>query len=101
MRSIRRASSIRGRSTARGAAAHLDDEVLVRGALRDTVNATAPRMTAAPTSIVGVTSSFSTSAPRTTATTGLTYAYVATVDTGACWRSHVYAEKATMEPNTT
>src|SRR5438093_13767625 len=65
------------------------------------MNATAVTMTNAPATIAGVIGSPRKSAPRITATTGFTNAYVATSDTGACCSSQVYAVKATMEPNTT
>ena len=49
----------------------------------------------------GVIGSDSSTAPRATATTGFTYAYVATIDTGACCRSQMYAVKPAHEPKTT
>ena len=68
---------------------------------RETMNATAARMSAAPAIIVGVIGSLRNTVPRKTATTGLTYAYVDTSDTDAFCKSQVYAEKATSEPNAT
>jgi hypothetical protein len=58
-------------------------------------------MIAAPTRIDGVICSDRIAHPRNTAMTGLTYAYVETVESGAWWRSHVYALKARSEPKTT
>ena len=57
-------------------------------------------MTAAPITIDGVIGSARITAPSTTATTGLTNAYVETRDTDAFCRSQVYALYATSEPNT-
>src|SRR5712691_13208789 len=65
-----------------------------------TMKATAATMMAAPADVVGVIGSESTSAPRITATTGFTNAYVATSDTDAFCKSQVYALYATSEPNT-
>src|SRR5712691_9704545 len=64
-----------------------------------TMKATAATMMAAPADEVGVIGSESTNAPRITATTGFTNAYVATSETEACCRSQVYALYATSEPN--
>ncbi len=57
-------------------------------------------MIAAPRNVVPVISSSSTSQPSTIATTGFTYAYVATFEIGAFCSSHAYAVNATQEPNT-
>ena len=53
------------------------------------MNATEATITAAPIRVSAVISSESTIQPRNTAITGLTYAYVDTRDTGACWSSQV------------
>src|SRR5690349_21311540 len=63
--------------------------------------ATAPTTTAPPTRIPGVTSSERISQPRNTATTGFTYAYVATSEIGATLSTQTYAVNATTEPNVT
>ncbi len=56
-------------------------------------------MSAAATAVRAVTAS-PTRAPRTTATTGFTNAYVDTRADEVTWRSHTYALNATMLPNT-
>ena len=45
-------------------------------------------MIAAPISVIGVITSSRISQPSTIATTGFTYAYVATREIGAFWSSH-------------
>ena len=45
-------------------------------------------MIAAPATVIGVTASSRISQPRKIATTGFTYAYVATLEIGAFWSSH-------------
>src|SRR5687768_1883547 len=59
-----------------------------------TMNATEETITAAPPSTKAVSSSDRTNHPRNTAITGFTYAYVATLETGACCKSHTYAVNA-------
>ena len=54
-----------------------------RGASLRTTSATAATITAAPATVTGVITSPSTSQPSTIATTGFTYAYVATLPSGA------------------
>ena len=53
------------------------------------MKATEATITAAPISVSAVIFSDSTIQPRKTAITGFTYAYVETLDTGACCSSQV------------
>src|SRR4051812_11767659 len=69
--------------------------------MRVTMNATAAMMSAAPAMVAGAIASPRKTVPRNTATTGLTYAYVETRDTGAFCSSQVYAEYASSEPKST
>ena len=56
-------------------------------------------MIAEATPICAVNFSLANSQPSKTATTGFTYAYVESSDTGALCSSHPYATKPTSEPN--
>ena len=65
-----------------------------------TISATAPTITAPATSVRGSSGSLRIAVPRITATTGLTYAYVAIQGSGATRRSHPYTVNASRLPIT-
>src|SRR5271155_3032444 len=67
----------------------------------DVTSATAITTAAIPAYSVGIRCSPSSIAPRITATTGFTYAYVATLATGTCSSSHTNAVYPTREPKVT
>src|SRR5690606_32228913 len=64
------------------------------------IAATAPTLITAATAIRGLLGSRANAQPSSTATTGLTYAYVETRAGVLTPRSHVYAVNPTSEPNT-
>src|SRR3954447_20042254 len=63
-----------------------------------TTSATDATMIPAPSSVTGVIASPRLSQPNAIATTGLTYAYVETLEIGAFWSSQAYDVKASSEP---
>ena len=78
------AAAARDRPAVRSRARRVGRAAAAAGAGRAlTISATAPRMTAPATSVRVVTASPRKTAPRSTATTGFTYAYVATSETCA------------------
>src|SRR6185503_2291598 len=64
------------------------------------ITATEAKTAPAATNIRGDMVSPKTAQPRKTATTGFTYAYVATSDGGFTESSHTYAVNATIDPKT-
>ena len=89
-------------ATAAASSRSTTERVSARGAvirLRDRIRRATPTTITAPaTSWIGVTASCRIKAPRNTATTGLTKAYVAISGRGAWRRTHAKAVKATRLP---